>query len=195
MLDSVSVLEKGYVKLFSPLAEEKSIAEVATVSTGVLVKDWERLVGLLVEKKHLTPLEFIQLRWEVYAPVFVRDQIFRHRTFSFVAQSQRYSKEAVEYYKPARVKGCSQIISEYIYKSEQAAQDLLERGVPREIATRVRSSLRYSRFAMRTDLRNLLHFLDLRLAKDAQWETRQYAKAMKKIAEKYYPTVFKKWLK
>ena len=190
-IDEVSVLNKGYVALFGPVVGERTIAEIATVSTGVRVPDWQRLIRMLLQKGHMTPFEFVQLRWEIYAPVFVRDQIFRHRTFSFVAQSQRYSKEDVEYYKPARCGAVAErFILDHIDRSELEANKLLELGVPREIATRARSSFRYTRFAMRTDLRNLLHFLELRLAKDAQWETRQYAAAMRDLAAEYYPITF-----
>jgi len=191
MLKKMNVLGGGYVALFGPVIDECVIAEVATVNTGIQVPDWQRLVKMLLRKGHMTPFEFIQLRWEVYAPVFVRDQIFRHRTFSFLAQSQRYSKEAVTYYTPVRCGAEAEgLILDHIDRSELDANNLLELGVSREIAARARSSFRYTRFAMRTDLRNLLHFLELRLAKDAQWETRQYAAAMRDLAAEHYPITF-----
>jgi len=192
-MTQTSVLDKGYVALLE-VGNEIVIAEAATASTGRDVPDWERLVRTLLQKGHLTPFEFVGLRWEIYAPVFVRDQMFRHRTFSFVAQSQRYSKEDVEYYVPTRVgQYAEHLIQDHIHQCELVAEELLEANVPREIATRVRPSFRYTRWAMRTDLRNLMHFLQLRLAGDTQWETRQYAGAMYRMASTACPVTFGEW--
>jgi thymidylate synthase (FAD) len=49
----------------------------------------------------------------------------------------------------------------------------------------------YTYWYWKIDLHNLLHFLDLRLAKDAQWEIRQYAKAIAGLVKLWCPITWK----
>ena len=44
-------------------------------------------------------------------------------------------------------------------------------------------------FYMTGNLRNVLHFLSLRMDAHAQWEIRQYANAIHKILKEIYPNV------
>ena len=41
------------------------------------------------------------------------------------------------------------------------------------------------------DLHNLFHFLQLRMAENAQWEIRQYANAISKVVENSFPIAWK----
>jgi len=49
---------------------------------------------------------------------------------------------------------------------------------------------RYSRMRAKTDLRNWLHFLGLRMDKHAQWEIREYANAVAEIVKEIWPRTF-----
>jgi thymidylate synthase (FAD) len=51
----------------------------------------------------------------------------------------------------------------------------------------------YTQFYWKQDLRNLLHFLKLRLDEHAQWEIREYAKAILRLIEPLVPVTVKAW--
>jgi thymidylate synthase (FAD) len=60
-------------------------------------------------------------------------------------------------------------------------------GISRELARIDLPLSTYSQWTWKIDLHNLLHFLELRLDKHAQWEIRQYARAMAKVVEALCP--------
>ena len=60
---------------------------------------------------------------------------------------------------------------------------MLSKGVSREQARALLPEGRFTRWYWTMDLRNLLHFLSLRLDEGAQFETRLYAKAIAEIME------------
>ena len=76
------------------------------------------------------------------------------------------------------------------YKAYRA---LLDEGVAREQARLVLPVSTYTKFWYKVDMRNFLHFLDLRLSPDAQWEIQQYAGVMKRIAAEQWPEIMRMW--
>ena len=79
-----------------------------------------------------------------------------------------------------------------VYSDEQAMvrknyEKLLGTGVRKEIARLNLPLAQYSEMYMTTDLRNLFHFLELRLSSGAQWEIRQYAHAILELITPIVP--------
>jgi thymidylate synthase (FAD) len=72
-------------------------------------------------------------------------------------------------------------------EAERVYQDGLLRGVPKELARLVVPVARYSRMRASANLLNWLRFLSLRDAPAAQWEIREYAKAVAYVLEGLYP--------
>jgi len=70
---------------------------------------------------------------------------------------------------------------------------LLEYGVARELARVVLPVNVYTRWFWTVNLRSLFNFLELRLHPHAQWEAREYAKAILQLAEPLAPYAFKAW--
>ena len=66
---------------------------------------------------------------------------------------------------------------------------LLEAGVCREQARGVLPQNMMVTFWGTVNLNNLLHFLELRDSEHAQWEIREYAKAIKKLIRPVIPHV------
>jgi thymidylate synthase (FAD) len=66
----------------------------------------------------------------------------------------------------------------------------VEYGIAKELARLNTPVSRYSRFRAKTDLRNWLGFLKLRMAPGAQWEIRQYANAIAKIVKAKWPRTY-----
>lgn len=71
--------------------------------------------------------------------------------------------------------------------SYEAYQILLKAGVAKEMARMVLPVNLYTEIYVNCDIHNLCHFLNLRLHPHAQWEIREYAKAMYIIFSGLFP--------
>lgn len=160
------------------------------------------LFKYLIEHRHLSPLEHVVLSFHISAPLFVAVHFWRHRTASVNAVSARYVKIDDDFYIPdklrAQASNNKQASVEAVFQDEaailarwrQAVEEqysvyewMLSKGVSREQARALLPEGRFTRWYWTMDLRNLLHFLSLRLDEGAQFETRLYAKAIAEIME------------
>ena len=209
----VSVLGgQGWVGLIDTLGTEATIVNAARVSFGKIKQDMdERDVGLLnylIENRHTSPLEHIVFTFSIHCPLFIRGQWHRHRTWSYNEISRRYTEIDMEFYTPehlrrqaetnrqARVEDpefADAAVVEMIRKQNEDSlklyNDLLDAGVCREQARGVLPQNMMVTFWGTVDLNNLLHFLELRDSDHAQWEIREYAKAIKKLIKPVIPHV------
>lgn len=168
------------------------------------------LLDTLWRSKHSTPFEFCEIAFEVQAPIFVFREWMRHRTQSFAEFSARYSKMPNLHYVPTpdRVQAQStdnrqgsgdtiddqEIVDNFlgymaneqktIYAAYEAA---IKDDIAKEVARINTPVSRYSRMQAKTDLRNWLGFLNLRLRPAAQWEIRQYAQAIAIVIAELFP--------
>jgi thymidylate synthase ThyX len=76
-------------------------------------------------------------------------------------------------------------------ESRRAYECKLKLGVARELARKDLPLSTYTEAYWKINLHNLLHFLRLRLDNKAQYEIRQYAKAIGKIVSEIVPTTWK----
>lgn len=174
----------------------------------------EKLLRYLWENKHSTPFEMAGLVIEVQAPIFVFREWHRHRTQSYNELSARYTELPDLYYIPSveRLMGGAQsktnkqgstggfseeeskyrqkIIEEATHGARVYYDQLLHLGVARELARLVVPVNQYSRMRASANLRNWLAFLTLRMAPNAQWEIRQYAKAVATIIKERFPRTY-----
>lgn len=214
------VLDKGFVALTAVMGDDRTAAQCARTSFAnadaeKTEEEDQRLTRYLVRNRHTTPLEFCQLRYYIKAPMFVGEQILRHRTASINKMSFRYVTPEIEYYvpspermvgRPASVKqgsGTEPIkhvadaigLMEMICSSAAMEYQTLviDHGLAPEIARCVLPASTYTEFYWQNDLHNFLHFAGLRTAEDAQWETRQYAGAMLELARPHFPTAISAW--
>lgn len=173
----------------------------------------EKLLRYLWEHKHATPFEMAGLIIEVQAPIFVFREWHRHRTQSYNEMSARYTPLPDLNYVPSverlllnsktnkqagTVKGAAELTASAaesfqigLRKSYERAQwlydEALAAGVPKELARVHLPVGRYSRMRASANLRNWLAFLTLRMDPAAQWEIRQYAKALGQIIAERFP--------
>lgn len=197
---------------------EVGIIEAARQSTQGSFRGWEqdeKLLKYLHTHKHGTPFEFAGMVIEVQAPIFVFREWHRHRTQSYNEMSARYAPLPDLYYKPTagrfhynigtnkQTQGTGQeldqkdaqlwfndMVAAY-EKCEVTYQDGLRIGIPKELARLVMPVGHYSRMRASANLRNWLQFLTLRLDPAAQWEIRQYAKAVEQIIAAKFPQTMK----
>lgn len=209
----VSVLGgQGWVGLIDTLGTESTIVNAARVSFGKIKQEMDdRDVGLLnylIENRHTSPLEHIVFTFSIHCPLFIRGQWHRHRTWSYNEISRRYTEIDMEFYTPEHLRRQAETnrqasvedanfddaaLREMIRKqnadSLKLYNDLLEAGVCREQARGVLPQNMMVTFWGTVDLNNLLHFLELRDSEHAQWEIREYAKAIKKLIKPVVPHV------
>jgi len=210
-IEEIKVLDKGFIKLIDYMGKDKVITDCARVSYGKGTKTKrqdEKLINYLWKNRHTTPFEMPRLIFHIKAPIFVARQWFRHRTASYNEISARYSEVRNEFYLPSHerlqtqcdknkqassgqeVENSKNLINEIedsFIKSHKLYEKLLEKGVAREMARIVLPVSVYTEFIFGIDLKNLLHFINLRDDSHAQYEIREYAKNILLILEVLFP--------
>ncbi len=214
----VSVLDHGALKLIQYYGDDSMICRAARVSVdggvreGKPSKERDRvLIRYLAEQHHTSPFEHCGATFYVKAPIFVFRQWHRHRTQSYNELSGRYSTTFREFYLPSverliteqsrdsrqgqgRVEGPEEArrarekIRAHCEKALEEYRSLLEMGVSRELARTVLPLNVYSEMYATANLWNWTRFLKLRLAPDAQYEIRAYAKAILAALKEIFPT-------
>jgi thymidylate synthase (FAD) len=169
------------------------------------VEDDQKLIVFLLRHGHTTPFEHSSITIRFTVPLFVRAQIFRHRTFSFNELSRRYTSAELRFWSPRELRAqakknlqCSSdevihdpVLLESFARHNRASRDLyvdlIGQGVARELARSVLPVSSYTVFWMTGNLKNWLAFFHLRLAPDVQPETREAVEAAFKIVESLFP--------
>ncbi len=122
-------------------------------------------------------------------------QLVRHRLASYNQQSQRYVTFADEptFIAPPSIAESSEMRARFdsaMGEAFAAYRDLVEGGVPAEDARYVLPNAMETKIAVTMNVRELLHFLELRCCKRAQWEIRHLALRMLDLLEPTAPYVF-----
>jgi thymidylate synthase (FAD) len=163
----------------------------------------KKLLFYLLRNAHTSPFEMVEFKFRVRAPLITWWQWVRHRTFHFQsanAQSGRYTPfEEDDFYVPdvfrQQSKSNKQASSGEIDADQSTAftekltafydlayqnyTDALNAGVSKEMARLFLPGFSvYYTWVLKIDALNLMHFLRLRMASDAQYEIRVYADAM-----------------
>lgn len=211
-------LEDGIscVELIRVSGTDLDIVNAARVSYGkssdAFAERDQKLLDFLIDHNHTSPLEHNQLSFRVKAPIFVARQWMRHRMHSYNEISYRYVKSALEFYTPThfrfqdknnRQSSYGQFNDEkvsiaYQQSLEAATKNyelLLESGVCREQARGLLPLCTYTEFIFTSNLHALLHFLELRIKPDAQYEIRVYAQAILELTEPHFPASIKAFKK
>lgn len=160
----------------------------------------KKLLFYLVRNLHTSPFEMVEMKFRVHAPVVVWWQWVRHRTFNLNAQSGRYTEfEEDAFYVPStwRLQSknnkqasegevsetvnteLTEKLVKHYEESYKLYQEALSAGVAREMARLYLPGFSvYYTWVVKADAHNLMHFLKLRMASDAQYEIRVYAQAI-----------------
>jgi len=183
---------------------DHAIVQAARVSFDQGIKTPEKdknLIDFLIRHKHTSPFEMVKFKFHIKCPIFVQRQWIRHRTANVNEISGRYSVIKGEFYCPRTVytqgklnkqMSGDEIKDEHIkykfeeymtnsYKQYGLYRDLIKAGVSREIARIGLPQNMYTEFYWCIDLHNLLNFIRLRSAENAQTEIKEYSDAMKEI--------------
>lgn len=168
MDQKVNVLDKGYVRLVDTLGNDLSVANAARVSydkqSNEMSERDAKLIKFLWDEKHTSPFRHAAMTFEVYAPLFVARQWWKHAVASthlddqngWNESSRRYITENEEFYvpeadqwrsKPANSKQGSgepiihgkgnyftTALNSYVDQGEQLYQRAMDEGIAPELA-------------------------------------------------------------
>ena len=160
----------------------------------------KKLLFYLLRNQHTSPFEMVEFKFRVRAPLVTWWQWVRHRTWNFNAQSGRYTEfEENDFYVPdvwrkqsASNKQASEgqvdgqtnddlhekLVAHY-EQGYRLYEEALTAGVSKEMARLYLPGFSvYYTWVAKVDAHNLMHFIRLRTASDAQYEIRVYANAI-----------------
>jgi thymidylate synthase (FAD) len=174
-------------------------ARVSNPSNQLNTETSENLINYLIEHKHWSPLEMVNVCVEIKTTRDIGRQILRHRSFTFQEFSQRYADptESLGFtHRECRMQDpknrqssdwCTDEELKHWWESVQTdimhdAQDVYEqairRGVAKEIARAVLpEGLMQTRLYMNGTLRSFIHYCQLRTGVETQKEHREIAEA------------------
>lgn len=122
-------------------------------------------------------------------------QLVRHRLASYNQQSQRYVSYAEEpqFIVPPAIAENAEALDHFNAANAAAFagyRALIDSGVAPEDARYVLPNAMETKIVVTMNVRELLHFLELRCCKRAQWEIRELALKMLELAEPTAPYIF-----
>ena len=122
-------------------------------------------------------------------------QLVRHRLASFNQQSQRYVKfaDGLDVIKPETISSneeASRLFDEMVEKTIETYQAFLDAGVPAEDARYILPNAAETKIVVTMNIRELLHFFNLRCCNRAQWEIRELAWRMLELVKPTAPFIF-----
>lgn len=102
-VNEIKILDKGHVKLIDFMGSDQSIESAARISYDKgtrKISDTRNLLRYLIRNKHTSPFEMAEVIFELKLPLFVIQQLLRHRTANVNQMSLRYSEAIDEFYIP-----------------------------------------------------------------------------------------------
>jgi thymidylate synthase (FAD) len=203
----------GVKLIWSTPDAETLVAYMARVSNPENQDNKEtapKLLKYLIDNKHWSPFEMVNICMEIETTRDIARQILRHRSFSFQELSQRYA--AVHNYDFSEVRlqdsknrqnsipvqdrelskmwheSQVQVIKTAIANYEQALQN----GIAKEVARKILpEGMMMSRMYMNGTLRSWLHYIDIRCDAATQKEHREIATQCRTVVQSLFPSLFK----
>lgn len=216
-MTNVTFVDHSTVTLYKSDASDLDVCRAAWASTSKDSKDKgdsperiEGLINFLVREGHHSTLEHCHMTFVVDTPLFVARQTMRTRTAAYNESSARYTTVEPRFYIPPiheRPLQQSGKVGAYTFTEGTAEQKVLTRsrlengaqrawddyeallrmGVAKEVARNALPVSMMTKFWMTINIRNLMHFIDLRTSAHAQYEVRQVAYQMEAEFEKAMP--------
>lgn len=154
------------------------------------------VLSTIMKSGHFSTLEHVSYTFAVDGVSrALTHQLVRHRLASFNQQSQRYVKfkDGLNTIKPSTVAEndeANAVFDEAIEAAVAAYGKLLEAGIPAEDARYLLPNAAETKIVITMNVRELLHFFELRCCNRAQWEIRELAHAMLELVRPTAPYVF-----
>jgi thymidylate synthase (FAD) len=227
-LEYINVLDHGYV-IMHKADDEIEVARAARVSydkpafrgeDGQMMERDHKLINFLAREKHTSPFRHVNMTFEVYAPLFVARQWWKHAVgaasiedgTNWNESSRRYVTEEPLFYVPkdwrlapenskqgsgadtdkVTAAGLTNLMDHAVRVGLENYESALDSGIaPEQARLFLPAYAMYVRWRWTPSLAAATAFLGERLATDAQFEIRQYANAIKKLMIRQYPITMK----
>ena len=156
----------------------------------------QSVLSTIMKSGHFSTLEHVSYTFAIDGVSrALTHQLVRHRLASFNQQSQRYVKfkDGLATVKPDTVaenEEASALFDEAIEAAVMAYTKLLEAGIPAEDARYLLPNAAETKIVVTMNVRELLHFFELRCCNRAQWEIRELAQKMLELVRPTAPYVF-----
>jgi len=194
----------------TPDAEEliAYMARVSNPSNQTNTKTSARLIRYLIEHKHWSPFEMVNMCVQIETTRSIAAQILRHRSFSFQEFSQRYARVEEIPRSPSlrrqdqknrqnSIDDLDEVIKnnlDYEITKHFAAgvhlyQQMLDYGVAKECARDVLPLAAPTKLYMNGTIRSWLHYCDLRTANGTQKEHAVIAGQVQDLLYQHLPNV------
>lgn len=170
----------------------------------------EGLLKYCIKNKHWSIFETPSITFEIETSRAIGRQLLRHRSATFQEFSQRYSE--VTSFEPFELRrqaeknrqsstkvfdpliddgfiSASEAINIHTEQAEKLYKDLLIAGVAKESARFILPECAKTTMFMTNNLRNWIHFIQVRDDEHAQKEVREIAIEIKKVLKEHFPIV------
>lgn len=158
----------------------------------------ENLITGIIRSGHHSVLEHVSFTYGIEGISRVTThQLVRHRLASYSQQSQRYTKfdRKSDFIIPESINGNGLLKDKFLELSNKTLElyhEMTDNGIPAEDARYILPSAVNTRIIVTMNARELLHFFRLRTCLRAQWEIREMAIEMLKLAKPAASVIFKK---
>jgi len=212
----IKVLDHGFIRLIDYMGSDDRIVQTARVSYGEGTKTLRQDAGLidyLLRHEHTSPFEHVVFEFHCKMPIFVARQWIRHRTARLNEISGRYSVMKDEFYLPPGDKISFQSadnkqgrnpedvpselqekVIELLRQDQKNVygnyEEMINDDIARELARINLPLSTYTEWYWQMDLKNMFHFLKLRMDSHAQWEIQEYGRAMAKVVKAVCPLAY-----
>lgn len=182
-------------------------ARVSNPSNQMSTETAPRLLKYCINHSHWSVFETVSATFEIVTSRAIAAQILRHRSFTFQEFSQRYSKSSEMELYPARrqdpknkqnsVDDMSEADKQWFKEAQEKVwqvsstlyQEALDKGIAKEQARFLLPLNTQTTIYMTGNLRNWLHYCDLRGEEGTQLEHREIALVIKEELKKQFPNV------
>lgn len=213
----------GFVEYIKHVGDDLTIVNAARVSTGKVSNELnerdKKLLDFLIRSGHTSTLEHNILTVRCKVPLFVSKQHMRHRTQSYNEISRRYTAEQIEFYIPDSLRpqdkknrqatlseeynpvldltGLNAIdsLKEHCQKSLSIYNELIDKGVGRELARMYLPQNLYTSYWATANLHNWMSFISKRMHEDAQYEIKVLAAGVFEMIKDLWPAAYESYLK
>lgn len=133
--------------------------------------------------------------FRIKVPIFVARQFMRHRSFSYLEMSRRYTKDAkvpFEFWFPSDFPQGYK--NQKLREWDETYSWMLGYGEHTQVASRFLPQTTYTEFYMMGEVEGLRNFFTLRCAKEAQEEIREVAMSMLQLIAEHQSELYQKVL-
>lgn len=190
------------------------VARVSNPSNQMNSETAPKLLAYCIKNNHWSVFEHVNFTVEVKTSRAIAAQILRHRSAVFQEFSQRYAEAMDNEFYPARRQDVknrqnsiddmddadkdwfNQVQKDNWERSLADYKEALKRGIAKEQARFLLPLSTQTTLYMTNNLRNWMHYIDLRTTLGTQLEHREIAEGIKKIFVEQFPTIAaaKNWI-